>query len=311
MPDIRPLPEDLQKIAIEQLNEVPQRLDADLLALRTWIEQQPHLRARTDDQFLVGFLRGCKYSLEKAKSKLDKFYTLRTKYPDFYMIRDVDSERMQELVRMGVGVPLPIPLHENGPRLIYVRPGLYPADRYTFDDVMAVANTMNNLTLLLDDYALVNGLITLLDFTDYSGAHLLQMTPTVMKKMTIFAEEAMPVRDKGTHMIHTNAAFEAVFNVMRPLMPAKKQERLSVHGSNLEALYAYIPQKYLPKHLGGEQGCIDTLKEGQWNTFQKYRDYLRDELKYGVDEKLRPGGQQIDYDHLFGVDGSFRKLNVD
>lgn len=100
-PQIRPLSANLQRIAIEELNEVPERLGADIETLRTWLKQQPHLRARIDDQFLVAFLRGCKFSLEKAKSKLDKFYTLRTRYPDFYTIRDVDSQRLHELLRLG------------------------------------------------------------------------------------------------------------------------------------------------------------------------------------------------------------------
>lgn len=101
MPDLRPLPEDLQKIACEELNEVPERIEQDLQDFRQWIEKQPHLRARTDDQFLISFLRGCKYSMEKAKSKIDKYYTLRTKYPDFYTIQNIDDPKFIELFKLG------------------------------------------------------------------------------------------------------------------------------------------------------------------------------------------------------------------
>ena len=102
MANIRPLSDALQKVAIEQLNELPERIPADLEALKTWIKQQPHIKARTDDQFLLGFLRGCKFSLEKTKSKLDKYYTLRTKYPDlFRKCTEVDTPRFRELFRLG------------------------------------------------------------------------------------------------------------------------------------------------------------------------------------------------------------------
>lgn len=101
MPNIRPLPEALQKIACEELNEIPERIDKDLQDFREWIGRQRHLKARTDDQFLISFLRGCKYSLEKAKSKLDKYYTLRTKYPEFYTIENIDDPRAIELYKMG------------------------------------------------------------------------------------------------------------------------------------------------------------------------------------------------------------------
>ncbi|EDW19290.1 alpha-tocopherol transfer protein [Drosophila mojavensis] len=310
-PQIRPLSANLQRIAIEELNEVPERLDADIETLRTWLKQQPHLRARIDDQFLVAFLRGCKFSLEKAKSKLDKFYTLRTRYPDFYTIRDVDSQRLHELLRLGVGLRLPRPLHDDGPRIIYVRPGSYAADKYTFEEIMGVSHALSALSLQHDDYAVIYGCLLILDFSGYTAAHLLQFTPSIVKKMSVFAEEAMPIRDKGRHMINTNAVFERGFNLMHSLLPAKEQSRISVHGSNLESLYKHIPQKYLPTHLGGEQGTIEELKQQTWDIFTEQREYLRAEANYGVDETLRPAGQSCDYESIFGVDGSFRKLDFD
>lgn len=101
MSKIRPLPPSLQKVAIEELNEDPARVEADILSLKTWIEQQPHLRARTDDQFLLSFLRGCKYSLEKAKSKIDKYYMLRSKFPELFTLRDLDDPKIREIIKLG------------------------------------------------------------------------------------------------------------------------------------------------------------------------------------------------------------------
>ncbi|XP_030080405.1 alpha-tocopherol transfer protein-like [Drosophila hydei] len=151
----------------------------------------------------------------------------------------------------------------------------------------------------------------IMDFSGYTAAHLMQVTSSTVKKMSIFAEEAMPVRDKGRHMINTNAAFQMSFNMMQSILPVKQQGRISVHGSNLESLYSYIPQRYLPTHLGGEQGTLEELKQLTWDIFTAQKEYLRAEANYGVDEKLRPAGQSCDYDSIFGVDGSFRKLNID
>lgn len=90
----------LQKNA-EALGEVPERLADDLAALKEWIRQQPHLKANTDDQFLVAFLRGCKYSLERAKSKIDKFFTLKTKFPEIFSATDVNDPKFMEIFRLG------------------------------------------------------------------------------------------------------------------------------------------------------------------------------------------------------------------
>ena len=98
---LRPLDPTLQRVAQEELNEDPSRIAQDLEALRLWIKQQPHLRARTSDQFLIAFLRGCKYSLEKAKSKIEKFYELREQYPDFFKPPNLDDEKVRDLIKCG------------------------------------------------------------------------------------------------------------------------------------------------------------------------------------------------------------------
>jgi hypothetical protein len=101
MINVRPLSPALAKLAEKDLNETPERLVGDLKALKEWIYQSPHLHVRTDDQFLVTFLRGCKYSMEKAKQKLDLFYTVRTFMPEVHLNRDPLNSRLQAIIRMG------------------------------------------------------------------------------------------------------------------------------------------------------------------------------------------------------------------
>lgn len=44
---VRPLSEELQKIAIEELHEDPKRVEDDIKCIQEWIRQQPHLNAPT------------------------------------------------------------------------------------------------------------------------------------------------------------------------------------------------------------------------------------------------------------------------
>ncbi|XP_017463309.1 PREDICTED: alpha-tocopherol transfer protein-like, partial [Rhagoletis zephyria] len=229
------------------------------------------------------------------------------------------------------GSLLPTPLHETGPRIMFIRAGSYPPDKYTFKEIMAVAHAQQELWIREDDYAAVNGFIDVLDqelwireddyaavngFIDVldvsrlTAAHLAQHTPNVVKKMLVFAEQAIPLRQRATHFINIPAGFEKVFNMLKPLMPAKQQERLHLHGNNLESLYAHIPQKYLPKEYGGENGYIEEITELSVQFFLNRRDYFIEDHKYRNNEKLRVG-KQPDFDSIFGMDGTFRKLDVD
>jgi hypothetical protein len=101
MPAIRPLSASLAKKAAVELNETPDRIDSDLQAIREWLKKMPHIKARTDDQFLVAFLRGCKFSLEKVKEKLDMYYTVRTAIPELIANRDPLDPKTMAIIKLG------------------------------------------------------------------------------------------------------------------------------------------------------------------------------------------------------------------
>uniref|UniRef100_A0A1I8M5G8 Uncharacterized protein n=1 Tax=Musca domestica TaxID=7370 RepID=A0A1I8M5G8_MUSDO len=170
-PQIKPLPEELQKAAIEELGEVPERMAEDLQIFKQWIEQQPHLRARMDDQFLIQFLRGCKYSLEKAKKKIDIFYAMKTKYPEYFNLTNVDDPLFRQLHSTEFFVPLPTPLNGKGPRIIVCRilggPDDYPPN-YFFQYSISIIEMM----LMHDPYACIYGIMLVYDF-----AKILYSTP--------------------------------------------------------------------------------------------------------------------------------------
>ncbi|XP_065367111.1 alpha-tocopherol transfer protein-like [Calliphora vicina] len=310
MSKIRPLPPWLQKVAIEELNEDPSRIENDLQTLKTWIDQQPHLRARTDDQFLLAFLRGCKYSLEKAKSKIDKYYMLRSKFPELFALRDLDDDKIKEIIRIGFGVVLPTPLNETGPRIMLVRNGIYDPNKYDFLDIMRVAQAYNEIIMWEDDVAIINGFVHISDLKGWTKQHFFKVTPSMMKKVMVYSEDAMPLRPKASHVINAPSVFESVFNVFKHLMTEKQVNRMTIYGSNIEKMYEKIPLKYLPKEYGGENGSIPELIAEWEQKILSYRDYFLEEANYGTDEHLRPG-KPIDFDNIFGMEGSFRKLNVD
>lgn len=54
-----------------------------------------------DDQFLVSFLRGCKFSYEKSKEKLDMYFTVRSAIPEFFYDRDPSYTNLKEAIRLG------------------------------------------------------------------------------------------------------------------------------------------------------------------------------------------------------------------
>jgi len=79
---------------------------------------------------------------------------------------------------------------------------------------------------------------------------------------------------------------------------------------NLEKLNEVIPREYLPEEYGGTNGRIADIQAEAEKQLLSYKNYFAEESKYGVDEQLRPG-KRVSADSLFGVEGSFRKLDID
>lgn len=122
---------------------------------------------------------------------------------------------------------LPEPLNGNGPRICIMRSSLYPPEKYTMEEVMAVSHAMQEIALLEDDYANIHGIIFIGDFGKATMAHMFQWTPSLMKKATVFSEEAIPLRPKASHFINTPSGFEPIFNMVKPMLSAKQQSRVS------------------------------------------------------------------------------------
>lgn len=306
---VRALTPVLAEKARKELNEDPKRLNNDLQSIKEWIAKQPHLIARTDDQWLLAFLRGCKFSLERTKEKLDLFYSIRGTAPELFSIK-YNSPLFDEIFNLGSIVLLPKTGGPDAPRVSLVRPGKYDPNKYNVLDVIAVSNIMMKISLVDDDNSTVVGFQSIIDLEGVTMAHFLQMTPLTMKKMVIMGQDAVPFRMKGTHYLNTPPGFETIFNAMKGMLNEKNKNRLFVHNKDIEGMYKYIPKDILPSEYGGNGGTTEEIIEYWKNKINEYDSWLQDDEKYGTDESKRVGKPKTSED-MFGVEGSFRRLEFD
>lgn len=117
---------------------------------------------------------------------------------------------------------------EDGPVITISRSGLYEVGEYDLTDIFKVKSMLLIIQMLEDDNAVVSGCHEIIDMSKATMAHFLQMTPALMKKMSYFADEAIPIRQKGAHFINTPVGFEQIFNVFRNFLSDKIKERVRI-----------------------------------------------------------------------------------
>ena len=70
--------EELYNDSVNVFREDNDKIQEDVESLQRWIQDTGHMKTtRHDEVFLRFFLRGCNYSLEDTKTKLDLYFTAR------------------------------------------------------------------------------------------------------------------------------------------------------------------------------------------------------------------------------------------
>ncbi|CRK86625.1 CLUMA_CG000462, isoform A [Clunio marinus] len=210
MPNIRILSKSLQRKAIEELSEIPENISHEIDEVKRMLQRLPHLRSRLDDQFLITFLRGARHDINRTVRKIEMFYTCRTSLPELMLGRDPLDPKILEIIRLGIGLPLPLTDKPDSPRVILIRPGAYDATRYRMIDIMKVANMICDILLIEDDNLVISGEVAVVDFKYVTKSHLLQLDPLLVKKLAVLNQEGSPLKQKGIHYVYTPIGYRMI-----------------------------------------------------------------------------------------------------
>ena len=160
-------PEEILKQAKDTQNERPKQRQRDIEAIREWIRSQPHLgeNAKQDDVFITAFLRGCKYSYEKTKKKIDTWHTVRTHAPDIFGGWDLDDPNVAQIVQFGPQVPLK-GYDKHGRKVFLIRSSYLDHSRVKLPDSIRAGLMINELFMSSpchDEQATVTGVVMIND----------------------------------------------------------------------------------------------------------------------------------------------------
>ncbi|KAJ0181736.1 hypothetical protein K1T71_002458 [Dendrolimus kikuchii] len=273
--NVRPLTPALQKKAEEELNEKPERILEDLNTFKTWIADHPNLKSiKLPDQWLMAFLRGSKYNFDKCKSKFERYYALKTEFPELFANRDPLHPKIQELLKLGIYLPLRKCVKEDSPRICLSRISLLQSAGMTLLDITKIGFMIVEIMLLEDDNFTVAGQEVVCDLKDVGIRILSQWTPSFAKKIVVCSERALSVRLKSVHVVNAPRGIKWVIAIFKIFIGAKMKSRISVYDANSVEVYNVVPKSILPVEFGGEDGSVQELIDYWKAKVESYRDWF-------------------------------------
>ncbi|XP_045468478.1 alpha-tocopherol transfer protein-like [Harmonia axyridis] len=278
----------------------------DIENLRSWVQKQPHLPELSELQYIL-FLQSTYYSNEQAKKAIENYFTVRTLCKELFRNGDIFNPGIQMALDVAVISILPRS-DPNGYKVVFMRLLDTNLDKYHFVDHLRMFDML--ITLKMHLQGTNEGINLLFDLEGVSFGHLLRLSPVLAHKYLYYLQEGLPIRLKNIYVANAPYWIDKALAFFKPFLKKELYDAIHIH-TDLESLYKVIPREIMPKDYGGEDvDYVKVLAEKNRKIFEENEEFFKEQEKQITDESKRL--EKLDnYSNIFGLDGTFRKLELD
>ncbi|KAK9873312.1 hypothetical protein WA026_021803 [Henosepilachna vigintioctopunctata] len=272
-----------------------QDMKENVLILREWMKKQPHIPSEllSDDLLEIHIIKN-KFSIEKVKSKIENYCSMKNKPQTRYLL---ENYTLAPSAVSQFYIPMPI-LTDDYNRIFIEK--ILDEDRYD------MRNQLTNTIVLREfisryDYSL--GEIHIVDMRNCSMKLITKLRANVVADAVPLVLKCHSARIKEIHIVSKLAS--TLTNWCKPLLPAKIASRFHAH-DDVEMLSKILPPKCLPKDYGGELKSLGEFLDDFDEIYAKNSEKLKEYVNTVSREDLRQGGPMSEE-----MQGTFKKLNID
>ncbi|XP_049878965.1 clavesin-1-like [Pectinophora gossypiella] len=299
----------VKQIPLEEEYKKPNGITPeDISKLRSWLQTQPHLPAdHITDLDLILAYNCCDRSAEVSKQLIDLHFTLKTLFTSYFQNRVVDDKVDRALNSLLV-TPLPTRTKE-GYAVLYANFLEKDAKNFHLGDVI------KTVVMILDVWQYEEGswpgFIILYDLKSLTLGHMAKFDLSNVSQYLYYLQNGLPANLRGVHYLNAPAYMDRFMTIIRPFLKASLMQLIHIHQAGATTLDSFFPIEKLPKESGGQfKGCQE-LKDEMIAKLHAAQPFFDEETKKRVTESLRPGKPKTITDIFGGVEGSFKKLEVD
>ncbi|XP_013188343.1 alpha-tocopherol transfer protein [Amyelois transitella] len=280
----------------------------DITQLRTWVNTQPHLPAdHITDLDLILAYHCCNRSFAVAKEVLDLNLTLKTLFTNLFKDRCLDKQSIGFHERC-LFTPLEIRT-KTGQTAFYARLLDYDPKNFHFaNEVRAYLLTTDVWQYKVGTFP---GVVLLIDLDRIAFGHLAKLDLQTMQQFLYFLQEGLLAKLQGLHFLNAPSFMDKLMMLIKPFLKKELLEVLHIHQIGSRTLEEFVPMAGLPKEAGGEGKTFNEYRDDIIAVLKANEDYILAENKKRVVESMRPGRPKTITDIFGGVEGSFKKLDID
>ncbi|KAJ2953835.1 hypothetical protein O0L34_g1464 [Tuta absoluta] len=270
---------ELIEKAETELRETPEIRDQALQELRQLLKGETSLVIPIEkDDFLLKFLRPCKFYAESAFKRIQAYYKFRLSHAEY--CRDLMPTTVRSAFDHSI-VSILAPRDQHGRRIMLVESG----ERWNPREV-SLGEVFRGVQLGLESAMVepktqVCGVIVILDMKGLSFSHIMQFTPSFAKMVVDWIQDSIPIRLKAIHIVSQPYIFNMLFAIFKPFLREKLRKRIHFHGSDRESLFAHVDKKALRARHGGELPEPEIPGEVLWKMLHHYEDDFKLANSYG------------------------------
>ncbi|XP_077989776.1 alpha-tocopherol transfer protein-like [Glandiceps talaboti] len=287
VPYVCTLSQALQERAERELNETAESRESGFREMRERMKSRPDIHFRSDEAFLLRFLRARKFDVDRAFKNLVRYYEIRTSYPAVF--DDLKPSNNKHIFDMGMNFTLPSQYKDiNGNRVAILRFANWEPSDCSYAETIKFS-VMTSEKLLEDEEVQINGVTSILDFGQLSMKHSAYLLPSNARMLMTILQSVLPIRYNTMHYVNLPMFFEQGMVIWRQFMSRKMKDRSKLHrGKNWkDSLTKCIPASSLPSDYGGSLPEYDVMfKNFNQEVFDWEDSFLQQNQGYGLQKEL-------------------------
>lgn len=233
-----------------ELNENPDTLHHDIQQVRDMIVTRPDIGfLRTDDDFILRFLRARKFNQSETFRLLAQYFLFRQQHLHIFHSFKVDDPGIKRALMDGFPGVLETP-DQHGRKILLLFASNWDQNRHSFIDILRAI--LLSLEVLIENPELqIHGFILIIDWSNFSFKQASKLTPNVLKLAIEGLQDSFPARFGGIHFVNQPWYIQAMYTIIKPFLKDKTRKRIYLHGNNLTSLQQLIGVECLPSEFGG------------------------------------------------------------